>query len=178
MPPATCKGNPPSAKKRLPNIRRQAARGSSASNPPSDKFGNQIQINPSGLVRGTSFHQPQPSITASYGVRRWACTDPDRGLAGVVLDHQLLSRSGEAQPPAWSRRPACPGGFRLAGSGAIIPAIDRTYPLTQAAAAVRRRAEGRARGKARHRQLRPGPLVLVGWAVLTTAASWRSNTRR
>jgi hypothetical protein len=33
MPPATCKGNPPSAKKRLPSIRRQAARGSSASIP-------------------------------------------------------------------------------------------------------------------------------------------------
>ena len=35
----------------------------------------------------------------------------------------------------------------LAGSGAIIPAIDRIYPLGQAAAAVRHLAEGRARGK-------------------------------
>jgi NADPH:quinone reductase-like Zn-dependent oxidoreductase len=35
----------------------------------------------------------------------------------------------------------------LAGSGAITPAIDRTYPLSQAAAAVRHLAEGRARGK-------------------------------
>src|SRR6266536_2269189 len=33
MQPATCKGNPPSAKKRLPSTRRQAARGSSASIP-------------------------------------------------------------------------------------------------------------------------------------------------
>ena len=35
----------------------------------------------------------------------------------------------------------------LADSGAITPAIDRTYPLAQAAAAVRHLAEGRARGK-------------------------------
>ena len=35
----------------------------------------------------------------------------------------------------------------LAGSGAITPAIDRTYPLSQAAAAVRHLAEGRVRGK-------------------------------
>ncbi len=35
----------------------------------------------------------------------------------------------------------------LADSGAITPAIDRTYPLGQAAAAVRQLAEGRARGK-------------------------------
>ena len=35
----------------------------------------------------------------------------------------------------------------LAGSGAITPAIDRTYPLSQAAAAVRHMADGRARGK-------------------------------
>jgi len=35
----------------------------------------------------------------------------------------------------------------LAGSGAVTPAIGRTYPLSQAAAAVRHLAEGRARGK-------------------------------
>jgi NADPH:quinone reductase-like Zn-dependent oxidoreductase len=35
----------------------------------------------------------------------------------------------------------------LADSGAITPAIDRTYPLSQAAAAVRHLAERRARGK-------------------------------
>jgi NADPH:quinone reductase-like Zn-dependent oxidoreductase len=35
----------------------------------------------------------------------------------------------------------------LAESGAITPAIDRTYPLSQTAAAVRHLAEGRARGK-------------------------------
>jgi NADPH:quinone reductase-like Zn-dependent oxidoreductase len=35
----------------------------------------------------------------------------------------------------------------LADSGAITPAIDRTYPLSQTAAAVRHLAEGRARGK-------------------------------
>lgn len=35
----------------------------------------------------------------------------------------------------------------LAGSGAITPAVDRTYPLGQAAAAVRHLAEGRTRGK-------------------------------
>jgi NADPH:quinone reductase-like Zn-dependent oxidoreductase len=35
----------------------------------------------------------------------------------------------------------------LADSGAIIPAIDRTYPLGQAAAALRHLADGRARGK-------------------------------
>jgi NADPH:quinone reductase-like Zn-dependent oxidoreductase len=35
----------------------------------------------------------------------------------------------------------------MAGSGAITPAIDRTYPLAQAATAVRHLAEGRVRGK-------------------------------
>jgi NADPH:quinone reductase-like Zn-dependent oxidoreductase len=35
----------------------------------------------------------------------------------------------------------------LAESGAISPAIERTYPLSQAAAALRHLAEGRARGK-------------------------------
>jgi NADPH:quinone reductase-like Zn-dependent oxidoreductase len=35
----------------------------------------------------------------------------------------------------------------LADSGAVIPAIERVYPLSQAAAALRHLAEGRARGK-------------------------------
>ena len=35
----------------------------------------------------------------------------------------------------------------LAGSGVITPAIDRVYPLSQAAAAVRHLADGRAWGK-------------------------------
>jgi NADPH:quinone reductase-like Zn-dependent oxidoreductase len=35
----------------------------------------------------------------------------------------------------------------LADSGVITPAIDLTYPLAQAVAAVRHLAEGRARGK-------------------------------
>jgi NADPH:quinone reductase-like Zn-dependent oxidoreductase len=35
----------------------------------------------------------------------------------------------------------------LAGSGAITPAIERTYPLGQAAAALRHLADGRVRGK-------------------------------
>jgi NADPH:quinone reductase-like Zn-dependent oxidoreductase len=35
----------------------------------------------------------------------------------------------------------------MADSGAITPAIDRTYPLSQAAAAVRHLADGHARGK-------------------------------
>jgi NADPH:quinone reductase-like Zn-dependent oxidoreductase len=35
----------------------------------------------------------------------------------------------------------------LASSGAVTPAIDQAYPLSQAAAAVRHLAEGRARGK-------------------------------
>jgi NADPH:quinone reductase-like Zn-dependent oxidoreductase len=35
----------------------------------------------------------------------------------------------------------------MADSGAITPAIDRAYPLSQAAAALRHFAEGRAQGK-------------------------------
>jgi NADPH:quinone reductase-like Zn-dependent oxidoreductase len=35
----------------------------------------------------------------------------------------------------------------MADSGAVIPAIDRSYPLSQAAAAVRHLADGHARGK-------------------------------
>lgn|SRR5215813_5027187 len=35
----------------------------------------------------------------------------------------------------------------LVESGAITPALDRAYPLTEAAAAVRRLADGHARGK-------------------------------
>ena len=47
----------------------------------------------------------------------------------------------------------CRGSFAqlvlrdLAESGAITPAIDRTYPLGQAAAAVRRLIDGHVRGK-------------------------------
>jgi NADPH2:quinone reductase len=36
---------------------------------------------------------------------------------------------------------------QLLGSGAIHPVIDRTYPLSQAAAALRYVADGRALGK-------------------------------
>ena len=35
----------------------------------------------------------------------------------------------------------------LADSGAVVPAVERAYPLSQAAAALRHVAEGRARGK-------------------------------
>jgi len=35
----------------------------------------------------------------------------------------------------------------MAHSGAVTPAIDRSYPLSQAAAAVRYLADGHARGK-------------------------------
>jgi NADPH:quinone reductase-like Zn-dependent oxidoreductase len=35
----------------------------------------------------------------------------------------------------------------LVGRGAVTPAIERTYPLSQADAALRHLAEGRARGK-------------------------------
>jgi NADPH:quinone reductase-like Zn-dependent oxidoreductase len=35
----------------------------------------------------------------------------------------------------------------LADSGAVTPAIDRSYPLSQAAAAIRHLTEGHARGK-------------------------------
>jgi NADPH:quinone reductase-like Zn-dependent oxidoreductase len=35
----------------------------------------------------------------------------------------------------------------MADSGVITPAVERAYPLSQAAAALRHLAEGRARGK-------------------------------
>ena len=35
----------------------------------------------------------------------------------------------------------------LADSGAVTPAIERAYPLSQAAAALRHLADGRVRGK-------------------------------
>ena len=35
----------------------------------------------------------------------------------------------------------------MASTGAVTPAIDRAYPLSEAAAALRHLAEGRARGK-------------------------------
>ena len=51
-------------------------------------------------------------------------------------------RVRRAPAPRRSDHPPGPGR-----SGAITPAIDRTYPLSQAAAAVRHLAEGRVRGK-------------------------------
>jgi NADPH:quinone reductase-like Zn-dependent oxidoreductase len=35
----------------------------------------------------------------------------------------------------------------MADSGAVTPAIDRSYPLSQAAAAIRHLIDGHARGK-------------------------------
>jgi NADPH:quinone reductase-like Zn-dependent oxidoreductase len=36
---------------------------------------------------------------------------------------------------------------RLIEAGQITPVVDRTYPLSEASAAIRRLAEGHARGK-------------------------------
>ena len=72
------------------------------------------------------------------------------GGIGRNLRAQLLSLFVSQKLTAFvaRQRPADLMTLRdLADSGAITPAIDRTYPLGQAAAAVRHLAEGRARGK-------------------------------
>jgi NADPH:quinone reductase-like Zn-dependent oxidoreductase len=43
--------------------------------------------------------------------------------------------------------PRAPGSGELIESGKVVPAIDRTYPLTETAAAIRHLQDGRARGK-------------------------------
>ena len=78
--------------------------------------------------------------------------DGGRWLGGIGrnLRAQLLSPFVSQKLTAFvaRQRPADLITLRdLADSGAITPAIDRTYPLSQAAAAVRLLAEGRVRGK-------------------------------
>ena len=78
--------------------------------------------------------------------------DGGRWLGGIGrnLRAQLLSPFVSQKLTAFvaRQRPADLITLRdLADSGAITPAIDRTYPLSQAAAAVRHLAEGRVRGK-------------------------------
>ena len=78
--------------------------------------------------------------------------DGGRWLGGIGRNAraQLLSPFVSQRLTAFvaRERPADLAALRdLADSGAITPAIDRTYPLSQAAAAVRHLAEGRARGK-------------------------------
>jgi 2-desacetyl-2-hydroxyethyl bacteriochlorophyllide A dehydrogenase len=72
------------------------------------------------------------------------------GGIGRNLRAQLLSPFVSQKLTAFvaRQRPADLMALRdLADSGAITPAIDRTYPLSQAAAAVRHLAEGGVRGK-------------------------------
>jgi len=72
------------------------------------------------------------------------------GGIGRNLRAQLLSPFVSQKLTAFvaRQRPADLITLRdLVGSGAITPANDRTYPLSQAAAAVRLLAEGRVRGK-------------------------------
>jgi len=78
--------------------------------------------------------------------------DGGRWLGGIGRNAwaQLLSPFVSQRLTAFvaRERPADLVALRdLADSGAITPAIDRTYPLSQAAAAVRHLAEGRTRGK-------------------------------
>ena len=78
--------------------------------------------------------------------------DGGRWLGGIgrYARAQLLSLFVSQRLTAFvaRERPADLMALRdLADSGAITPAIDRTYPLSQAAAAVRHLAEGRTRGK-------------------------------
>ena len=78
--------------------------------------------------------------------------DGGRWLGGIGRNAraQLLSLFVSQRLTAFvaRERPADLMALRdLADSGAITPAIDRTYPLSQAAAAVRHLAEGRTRGK-------------------------------
>ena len=72
------------------------------------------------------------------------------GGIGRNLRAQLLSLFVSQKLTAFvaRQRPADLMTLRdLGDSGAITPAVERTYPLGQAAAAVRHLAEGRARGK-------------------------------
>jgi NADPH:quinone reductase-like Zn-dependent oxidoreductase len=78
--------------------------------------------------------------------------DGGRWLGGIGRNAraQLLSLFVSQRLTAFvaRERPADLMALRdLADSGAMTPAIDRTYPLSQAAAAVRHLAEGRTRGK-------------------------------
>jgi len=78
--------------------------------------------------------------------------DGDRWLGGIGrnIRAQLLSLFVSQKLTAFIARQRHADLMTLrdlAGSGVITPAIDRVYPLSQAAAAVRHLADGRARGK-------------------------------
>jgi NADPH:quinone reductase-like Zn-dependent oxidoreductase len=70
----------------------------------------------------------------------------DRQFRAVLLS--LVVRQRMRFFVAVARRPDLETIRELVESGAVRPAVDRTYPLVEAAQAVRDMAEGRVRGKA------------------------------
>jgi len=83
-------------------------------------------------------------ITGGEGGSRWL------GGTGRNIQAQLLSPFVGQRLTAFIARERRADLITLAGlasSGAITPAIDRVYPLSQAAAALRHLIDGRARGK-------------------------------
>jgi NADPH:quinone reductase-like Zn-dependent oxidoreductase len=83
-------------------------------------------------------------ITGGEGGSRWL------GGTGRNVQAQLLSVFVSQRLTAFiarERRADLITVGDLAGSGAITPAIDQAYPLSQAAAALRHLIEGRVRGK-------------------------------
>ena len=70
----------------------------------------------------------------------------DRQFRAVLLS--LVVRQRMRFFVAVARRPDLETIRELVESGAVRPAVDRTYPLVEGAQAVRDMAEGRVRGKA------------------------------
>jgi NADPH:quinone reductase-like Zn-dependent oxidoreductase len=70
----------------------------------------------------------------------------DRQFRAVLLS--LVVRQRMRFFVAVARRPDLETIRELVESGAVRPAVDRTYPLVEAAQAVRDMTEGRVRGKA------------------------------
>ena len=155
-------------------------------------------IGPDGVPLSSRQRAPKYPARAVYAQVEEAIAKRVAALGRFATPEERREIRLQERAPAWSRRPAFPGGFRPASSGAITRAIDRTYPLTCSPRPVRWPAAPHRRpvhrkagfwltsasrgrgpspgrwprpGQGCHQQLRPGPLVLAGWAVLTTAAS-------
>ena len=69
----------------------------------------------------------------------------DRQLPAIVLSPLVKPEPGHPRGEGERRGPVGPSGTLRIGK--VTPAIDRTYPLSEAAAAIRYLQEGNARGK-------------------------------
>jgi NADPH:quinone reductase-like Zn-dependent oxidoreductase len=79
------------------------------------------------------------------GMRRWAGQLPR--MVGLMARSAFVSELRAMRPPVRDKRESMELLRQLLESGKLTPHIDRTYPLSEAAEAIRYLQQGRAKGK-------------------------------